>query len=162
MRTAPLEERAAIVRGPYYRELIRLEVRAIKNQLLRIAGLPVGRAYLSTVVGDDGAISIEVKYRVESRDECAWARRVVDGFPLEWDDVARKYLRENGYFTILGYNLDLRVCDGCQGIMEEGYVIEGGEKYYCGIECRRGGMKDSEYDKLIDDGTDTYWTVFDE
>lgn len=163
MRTVPTKEVGARVAGHHYKRLVSMEVRALKNQLYRIAGVPSGRAYLRTEVGEDTGISIAVVYSVIKEDELRWAKRVIDGMPECWDEVARKYLTENGYFNLLLYNLsEARLCDTCKEEMEEGYVICGGDQYYCSGDCLEKAMPWGKYYQLVDDGTDTYWTRFDD
>jgi hypothetical protein len=47
--------------------------------------------------------------------------------------------------------------------MNEGYVIEGGESYYCSIQCLNQDISDKEYYDLFDDGnSETYWTQWED
>jgi hypothetical protein len=47
--------------------------------------------------------------------------------------------------------------------MNEGYVIENGESYYCSIQCLNQDISDKEYYDLFDDGNgETYWTQWED
>lgn len=52
-----------------------------------------------------------------------------------------------------------RYCSECGKGMWEGYVIEGGQEYYCSDSCLEKHMTRSEFAELYEDGDgDSYWT----
>ena len=55
-----------------------------------------------------------------------------------------------------------RVCDACGEPMLDGFLIGGGEAYFCSEECRRTQMSDEEYMRQYEDeyGYDTFWTTW--
>jgi len=54
-------------------------------------------------------------------------------------------------------------CTACGAGMNEGYVINGGEEYYCSDECLHKHITPAEFDELYDDGDgDSYWTEWEE
>jgi len=56
-----------------------------------------------------------------------------------------------------------RYCSVCGKGMWGGYVIGGGEAYYCSDECLHKEMTDEEFLKLYDDGKgDSYWSDWEE
>lgn len=50
-----------------------------------------------------------------------------------------------------------RICDACNKQMQEGYVINGGEEYYCRKECLHKKHSPAEWDEMYDNN-DSYWT----
>jgi hypothetical protein len=42
--------------------------------------------------------------------------------------------------------------------MSEGYVIEGGEEYYCSDECLHTRYSPEEWSEMYSDEGDSYWT----
>lgn len=62
---------------------------------------------------------------------------------------------------ILGSPEGYRICTHCNGEMDEGFVIEDGQAYYCDKECLYKEVPKEEYLELHDGGEgDTYWTYF--
>lgn len=65
---------------------------------------------------------------------------------------------------------NLRVCDICGKLMEEGLVIHDGEYHICSEEClhtavEQGLIADSIYEELThaeDDDASSYWTIWNE
>jgi hypothetical protein len=53
-----------------------------------------------------------------------------------------------------------RKCDSCNFGMNEGYVINGGEQYYCSKECLYTVYSPAEWDQLYETN-DSYWTEWD-
>lgn len=54
---------------------------------------------------------------------------------------------------------EIRVCDECKKIMVKGYVIEGGNKYYCSDNCLHTNLTKEEFNELYNDGEgETYYT----
>lgn len=52
-----------------------------------------------------------------------------------------------------------RTCSHCGAGMFDGYVINGGDAYYCSDECLHIYVTPEEYEELYDDGEgDSYWT----
>jgi len=52
----------------------------------------------------------------------------------------------------------IRCCDNCHKPMSEGYVIEGGEEYYCSDECLHTRYSPEEWSEMYSDEGDSYWT----
>lgn len=79
--------------------------------------------------------------------------------------------REEKEDYLLAREIDnLRVCDACGKLMEEGLVIHDGEYHICSEEClhaavEQGLMDESIYEELShaeDDDVGSYWTVWNE
>lgn len=52
----------------------------------------------------------------------------------------------------------IRICTICGEIMQEGYLLNGGEKYYCSDNCLHTDYTDKEWEDLYDEDGDSYWT----
>lgn len=56
-----------------------------------------------------------------------------------------------------------RICSECGAVMNEGYIIDGGEAYYCGDTCLEKNMTRAEFNELYDEGEgNSYWTEWEE
>lgn len=56
-----------------------------------------------------------------------------------------------------------RQCTECSKGMNEGYVIEGGDEYYCSDSCLHKHISPSEFLELYGEGdTQTYYTEWDD
>lgn len=56
-----------------------------------------------------------------------------------------------------------RKCDHCGGGMDQGYVLHGGEEYYCSDACLHQHYSLEEWKDLSDaDDADCYWTEWDD
>lgn len=56
-----------------------------------------------------------------------------------------------------------RKCDKCGDGMDEGYVVGGGEKYYCSEECLHKDFTEEEWSQMYAAGEgDSYWTEWEE
>jgi len=56
-----------------------------------------------------------------------------------------------------------RRCDECGAPMNEGFVIEGGQAYFCSEACLHKEISEPEYLELYNEGEgDTYWTEWEE
>lgn len=56
-----------------------------------------------------------------------------------------------------------RRCDQCKKCMNEGYVVDGGEEYYCSDFCLHQNYTPEEWLEMYDEGTsDSYWTAWEE
>ena len=54
-----------------------------------------------------------------------------------------------------------RMCNACGEPMLDGFLIGGGEAYFCSEECRRTVMSDEEYMEQYEElGSDTFWTTW--
>jgi len=54
---------------------------------------------------------------------------------------------------------DIHRCDACKEVMSQGYVINGGEEYFCSNTCLHTKYSKEEYEEMYDDGEgDSYWT----
>lgn len=52
---------------------------------------------------------------------------------------------------------DVRECSVCQLPMTSGFVVQGGEAYFCSNECLP--FTEEEWEEMYDDGnSDSYWT----
>ena len=52
-----------------------------------------------------------------------------------------------------------RVCSECGSVMVEGFVIGGGDEYYCSEECLHKHYTQEEYLKMYEENDDdNYWT----
>ena len=57
----------------------------------------------------------------------------------------------------------MRMCTCCGTPMTEGFVIEGGNEYYCSERCLHKRYTPEEYNAMYDDGEgESYWTEFDD
>ena len=57
----------------------------------------------------------------------------------------------------------MRKCDNCGDKMREGYVIDGGFRYYCGDACLHVHYTPAQYAEMYADGEgDSYWTEWEE
>lgn len=64
-------------------------------------------------------------------------------------------------FMELVDNYDYRVCSHCGKIISAGFVVNGGEAYYCNKDCLHKYMTDEEFLELYDNGLgDSYWTTW--
>lgn len=55
------------------------------------------------------------------------------------------------------------VCNCCGKVMTEGFVIEGGEEYFCSDECLHSKYTSAEWNEMYGDGdTQSYWTVWED
>ena len=65
------------------------------------------------------------------------------------------YIKENG----INY---ARICDKCGNGMNEGYVVEGGEEYYCTPKCLHEVYTPMDWqNRFSDECTENYWTEWD-
>lgn len=52
-----------------------------------------------------------------------------------------------------------RICDACNKQMQEGYVINGGEEYYCSEPCLNTKYTTEYFEEMYNGGDgDCYWT----
>lgn len=75
-------------------------------------------------------------------------------------ETFREYIITNG----IKY---ARKCDKCNGGMNDGYVVGGGEDYYCSPECLHQVYTPKEWQEMYDEseeygGNDNYWTQWEE
>lgn len=57
----------------------------------------------------------------------------------------------------------LRICNECGNVMNEGYCIDNGLEYYCSEECLHKHYTEEEYLKMYDNGNgDSYYTEWEE
>jgi len=75
-------------------------------------------------------------------------------------DCFKEYIKQNG----IKY---AHKCDNCKEGMNEGYVINGGEDYYCSKECLNEVYTPEQWTKMYEEseengGNDHYWTQWDE
>ena len=54
-----------------------------------------------------------------------------------------------------------RDCSECSAGMDEGFVIQDGEAYYCSTKCLNVNMTDEEYTAQFEAGEPTYWAQWD-
>jgi hypothetical protein len=60
-----------------------------------------------------------------------------------------------------------RVCDKCGNGMNDGYVVYGGDEYYCSPKCLHEVYSPKEWQEMYDDseengGNDNYWTQWED
>ncbi|MGL5086333.1 MAG: CDP-alcohol phosphatidyltransferase [Clostridium sp.] len=69
---------------------------------------------------------------------------------------------EGVFNTLEEAEIEVRKCSCCNKLMVEGYVIHGGESYYCSDECLEKNMIRAEFKELYDNGDgDSYYTQWD-
>jgi hypothetical protein len=56
-----------------------------------------------------------------------------------------------------------RICDKCGNGMNDGYIVNGGDEYYCSAECLHKDYSPKEWQEMYDEseengGNDHYWT----
>lgn len=54
-----------------------------------------------------------------------------------------------------------RICDECGKGMNDGFVIDGGEQYFCSNECLHHNYTEEEFTEMATEDSDTYWTQWD-
>ena len=60
---------------------------------------------------------------------------------------------------VFEFDESFRVCSECGSIMVQGYVIGGGDEYYCSDECLHKHYSEEEYLQMYEDNDDdNYWT----
>lgn len=52
----------------------------------------------------------------------------------------------------------LRQCDNCKAIMDKGYLINGGDEYYCSDYCLHKHYTKEEWKEMYSDDGDSYYT----
>lgn len=58
---------------------------------------------------------------------------------------------------------ETRRCDECNNQMDQGFVVNGGEEYYCDEECLHKHYTPEEWAEMYGDGnSDSYWTQWEE
>lgn len=56
-----------------------------------------------------------------------------------------------------------RRCTQCGNLMNKGFVVEGGEEYYCSDNCLHKKYTKEEWDEMYGDGdTDSCWTEWED
>jgi hypothetical protein len=81
----------------------------------------------------------------------------------EWDAIVKtfcSYIKENG----INY---ARICDKCGNGMNEGYIVYGGDEYYCSAECLHQVYTPKQWQEMYDEseeygGNDNYWTQWED
>lgn len=77
----------------------------------------------------------------------------------EYDCVIQcftEYMKANGGVIYA------RKCDKCGQGMNEGYCVEGGEEYYCTPKCLHEVYTPMEWQNMVSDSGDSYWTEWDD
>ena len=55
------------------------------------------------------------------------------------------------------------ICSECHTLMNEGYVLYGGEQYFCSDECRQKHIPIEDWNELAKDvDSECYWTEWNE
>jgi len=72
----------------------------------------------------------------------------------------RSYIEANGVKYA-------RMCDKCGNGMNEGYIVNGGDEYYCSAECLHKDYSPKEWQEMYDEseengGNDHYWTEWED
>jgi hypothetical protein len=81
----------------------------------------------------------------------------------EWNAIVEtfcSYIKENG----IKY---ARICDKCGNGMNEGYIVGGGDEYYCSAECLHQIYTPKQWQEMYDEseeygGNDNYWTQWED
>lgn len=56
-----------------------------------------------------------------------------------------------------------RKCDECEQGMNEGFVVNSGDEYYCSEECLHKHYTPKQWKKMYnDEDSDSYWTQWDD
>ena len=60
-----------------------------------------------------------------------------------------------------------RICDKCGNGMNEGYIVGGGDEYYCSAECLHQVYTPKQWQEMYDEseeygGNDNYWTQWED
>ncbi len=60
-----------------------------------------------------------------------------------------------------------RICDKCGNGMNEGYIVGGGDEYYCSAECFHQVYTPKQWQEMYDEseeygGNDNYWTQWED
>jgi hypothetical protein len=71
------------------------------------------------------------------------------------------------YVLINSIDTYARKCDKCNNGMNEGYVVYGGDEYYCSPECLHQVYTPKEWQQMYDNseeygGNDNYWTQWED
>lgn len=60
--------------------------------------------------------------------------------------------------TLEDESLEVRICTNCGELMEVGYVVNGGDEYYCSDECLHEEYTEKEWLEEVENNEDSYWT----
>lgn len=86
--------------SPNYFKWSTLECNALRDQIYRQLGTPpAGTAIKTERSSHDFGIYLDlvVDYPTEDKEAVEWVSRVEEELPEEWDEEAKRYLRNNGY-----------------------------------------------------------------
>ena len=73
--------------------------------------------------------------------------------------VENKVLELNEAHDMLEkYGLEVRICTVCKKIMIKGYIINGGQAYYCSDECLNKHYTREQWNDMYDEEGDSYYT----
>lgn len=71
------------------------------------------------------------------------------------DDIGFKYIGDFDYQTFMAE--EFRVCTDCGSVIQDGYVVYGGDEYYC-EECREKHYSDEEWTRMYNEEYECYYT----
>lgn len=98
--TVPHEEKCIQMGDENYSKFSRLEAKVLIDQIKRTIGEPPERAHLKILdcPHDFGVYhDVAVVYADDDEEAVNYMLKVESGLPSEWDDEAKKLLKENGY-----------------------------------------------------------------
>lgn len=131
------------------------------------------------MVIESGGITVDIQQQlgVLKRSENGWTKELN---LVAWNGKASKYdIREwspdhtrmtrgvvmtdeeafNLFLALLKeFDDSFRVCSECGQIMFDGFVINGGDEYYCSEQCLHKHYTEEEYLEMYSDDGDTYYT----
>lgn len=88
----------------------------------------------------------------------------------ECQDIVKEFYKsrasyENGsIYELLEefVNDKVRFCSECGKRMHEGYVVDSGEEYYCSEKCLNRNYSGKDWDEMSEEGSDSYYTTWEE
>lgn len=98
--TVPYGEPCVQLGAKNYPQWSRLEAKALRGQIYRQLGQPpadTGIKIISCSHDFGSYLDLAVFYNTNSKESEEWALKVESELPVEWDEEAKAYLKENGY-----------------------------------------------------------------
>jgi len=85
-----------------------------------------------------------------------------DNYEFDVQDMVSETISESLNKLTLNLELYHAKCDECSTPINEGYVLYGGEHYYCSDKCLHTKLTPEEWDRLNELDFDCYWTDWNE
>lgn len=111
------------------------------------------------IIEQEGYNTIEIECFIDKYNEID-----ADTCPTDdiWDAVTETF-----YSYVIANGIKYaRKCDKCGKGMNEGYVIDSGEEYYCSDECLHTKYSKEEWLQMYNEedknGSDSYWTEWED